>query len=159
MNESIAVIQNNENPSLCVGCGLCCKRSAGTVFPQQFDKIDESVITNLIKNGYCFDYWEGNPTDNAQHNDKTAYYIRPQHKRYEGKIVDGGWGGECVFYSEDTGCSKEFKDRPLQCQALVPKTNRECSLGKGLSKKDGAIAWLPYNDIIQNVIHKLRSNE
>ena len=105
----------------------------------------------MYKNGYQFDYWEGNLTGKSEHEDITFYYLRPQTKKSVGKMVDASWGGECVFLGE-SGCSKTFEERPTQCKALKPQEDGNCSLSGEYSKEEMIKDWLPYNQIIKKLI-------
>ena len=146
-------IKNNEQASICSGCGKCCKAYSGCVFPHQLKEVTEESIREMIKKGYCFDWWEGDPREDSYELSR-AYFMRPQHKNAIGKITDPSWGGECVFHSDDTGCSLSFDERPLTCQSLVPQLNRHCKLeDEGTNKKGAALAWLPYDEIIEKIIY------
>lgn len=145
-------MKNNENISLCAGCGKCCKRMPGIVHPNELKEITVESLSQMIKGGYQFDYWEGNLTGKPEHEGITAYFLRPQTKVSVGKVVDASWGGECVFLTE-TGCSKSFDERPTQFRALEPSIGRECKLGSEYSKIELAKAWLQYNEIINKVIY------
>jgi Fe-S-cluster containining protein len=148
------MIQNNENTSLCSGCGKCCKWMPGIVSPSDLKEITVESLAGLFKAGYQFDYWEGNLTGNPEHEDLTFYYLRPQTKKSVGKVVDGSWGGECVFLTE-SGCSKAFEERPSQCKALIPSENRECHVPASYEKSKMILEWLPYNEIISKTIDKI----
>jgi hypothetical protein len=151
-------MENNENKSLCTGCGQCCKRMPGVVHPEDMQEITVDSLSKMIQNGYQFDYWEGNITGQPEHEDITAYYLRPQTKKSIGKVVDGSWGGECVFLGE-SGCSKTFEERPAQCKALVPVGSKDCYLPDGKYAKAEIIkSWLPYNGVISQTIEKHYGN-
>ncbi len=152
-------MKNNEN-NVCASCGKCCLNMPGIVFPEQISNITVDVLVNLFKEGYCFDYWEGNPTSKKAYEDKIAYFLRPQTVRGLGKIVDASWGGACSFLTS-TGCKLKFDDRPMECQNLKVNISHpgECgeSEEKGYDKKNAAIKWLQYNEIIEEAISKIRS--
>jgi Fe-S-cluster containining protein len=148
------MISNNENKSLCSGCGQCCKRMPGIVSPSELKEVTVESLTNLFRSGYQFDYWEGNLTGKEEHVDTTFYYLRPQTKRSVNKIVDASWGGECVFL-EESGCSKSFEERPTQCRALKPRKNGNCHFNKQYGKRQMIEEWLPYNEIISETIDKI----
>jgi len=148
-------MDNNENKELCRKCGgQCCKHGAGGWFPGDLPPITEELLNDMLDNGYQFDWWEGNPTKEEKHNDKTAYYLRPQHTNSIGKVRNPSWGGQCVFLG-DSGCTKTWKDRPTQCKALQPNVEEPgtgCYWEDRYGKREIAEAWLPYNDIIEKVI-------
>ena len=149
-----SLMENNENKSLCSKCGQCCKRMPGIVSPKDLKGITLESLTDLFKEGYQFDYWEGNMTRKPEHEDIQFFYLRPQTKKSVGKIVDGSWGGECVFL-EESGCTKTFESRPAQCRALVPKEDLGCTLPKSYEKEKMILEWLPYNEIISKTINKI----
>jgi Fe-S-cluster containining protein len=148
------MIKNNENTSLCSGCGQCCKRLPGIVSPSDLKEVTVDSLRALFKEGYQFDYWEGDLTGKAEHSGMTFYYLRPQTKKSVGRIVDGSWGGECVFLTE-SGCSKSFEERPTQCRALVPVENQGCHVLIPYEKKTMIKEWIPYNGIISQTIDKI----
>jgi hypothetical protein len=123
----------------------------GIVHPRELKEITVESLSQMVKDGYQFDYWEGNITGKSEHDEITAYYLRPQTKKSVGKMVDASWGGECVFLSE-SGCTKTFEQRPTQCRALKPGENGSCSYTKKYSKIEVIKAWLPYNDVIVKLI-------
>lgn len=149
-------IANNENKLLCNNCGSCCKKYAGIVFPEQLPDINAVVLASKLKEGYCFDRYYtilDDDTNFQEAQDEFVYFMRPQHKGKENRKSDDGlWGGECVFLT-DTGCKLTFDERPRQCQILVPSQNRICSLGiPGYRKRDAALAWLPYQNVIRKIV-------
>lgn len=147
-------MKNNENKPLCAACGQCCKRMPGIVHPSDMEEVTVNSLSKMIKDGYQFDYWEGNMTGKDEHEDVTFYYLRPQTKNAKGKVVNASWGGECVFLSE-SGCSKKFEERPAQCKALTPVENQECHVPTDYKKDKMILEWLPYNEIISQTIDRM----
>lgn len=149
-------MKNNENKSVCSSCqGKCCKTFPGIVSPEDLKEITVESLSEMFKNGYQFDYWEGNLTGNPEHDDLTFYYLRPQTKKSVGRIVDASWGGECVFLTE-SGCSKEFDQRPAQCKALKPSEDLKCYFpDKKYDKETMIKSWIPHNEIIVKTIDKI----
>ncbi len=151
MKEKIPI--NHEYLKFCKKCGgKCCKNSPCYVFPEEFKEITTDILIKKIKEGFCFDYWEGNPTNNEKYDNLTFYYLRPQCKGHSNKIVHGGWGGECIFLKK-TGCSFSEKYRPLGGKALIP--GEKCKTTIGYTKQDCSIDWISYNNIIIKAIKKL----
>ena len=149
-------MKNNENHAICSACGgTCCKHYAGCVYPDQFPNITKELLTDLILDGYCFDCWKGNPTDAPEYENKTAYFLRPKHKDRPYDIMDRSWGGECSFLINDR-CKLPFDKRPLMCQALKPKEGKECKCPDDIGKRTAAIAWLPYNELIEEIKNQKR---
>jgi len=132
----------------------------GIVSPRDIKEITVETLSEMVKNGYQFDYWEGAFAKSGKYKGLTAYYLRPSTKRSAGRIVDASWGGECVFLTE-TGCSKTFEERPSQCKALIPGVDG-CDFG-GKGKKYEKVpmirSWLPHNQVILDTIEKLSSEQ
>jgi len=144
-------MDNNETPEICSRCGgKCCLRMPGAVWPDQLPEITVKTLSEYYHAGYQFDYWEGNPGNDPKYDGVKAYYLRPQTVRARGEIVNGSWGAPCAFLTSK-GCSLKFEDRPRECQGLIANEELHCKPSLG-SKRDAAIAWLPYNDIIEATI-------
>lgn len=145
---------NNENFNICSLCkGQCCKRMPGIVHPNQLQQpITKELLLKLYKEGYQFDYWEGDEYGNLR--GRTGYFLRPQTLKSKGVLVDPSWGGTCVFLTEQ-GCSKIFEERPYMCQQLKPSENFNCGPSEdNLKKYDYVLAWLEYNDLIEEIINE-----
>jgi len=150
MFKELPVLQNNES-TICAKCPTpCCTHMPGAVFPEQLPELTVEAVKHLLDNGYAIDWWEGDPTGGIL---SDVYYLRPKIKGYEHKIYHPAWGGECTFYSEVGGCKHEFKDRPLECQNLKPgfPSPGNCKPEKQLTKKEAAIAWIPYQHLLTNI--------
>lgn len=144
---------NNENFNICSLCkGKCCKRMPGIVHPEQLQQpITKELLLKLYKEGYQFDYWEGD-----EFGGKTGYFLRPQTIKSKGVLVDPSWGGTCVFLTEQ-GCSKTFEERPYMCQQLEPQEDFNCGpkdKENTLNKYDYVLAWLQYNNLIEEIINE-----
>ena len=153
----LKLLQEHECKDKCSKCkGQCCKSQSCPVFPTDLEKVDKESIINLIGKGYCFDYWEGNPTDNIKYNGLIAYFIRPKHKNYEDRLIDATWGGECIFLT-DEGCKLLESERPSGGKAVIPKEGfpNNCVVINGWNKKDCAVSWLEYHNIIKSAIKEL----
>lgn len=142
---------NNENFNICSLCkGQCCKRMPGIVHPNQLQQpITKELLLKLYKEGYQFDYWEGD-----EFGGKVGYFLRPQTIKSKGVLVDPSWGGTCVFLTEQ-GCSKTFEERPYMCQQLEPQEDFNCgpkNTEDTLNKYDYVLAWLQYNNLIVEII-------
>jgi len=140
----------NENKDLCSICkGGCCKSLPGCVDPSELGEVTVESIIDRFNKGFCFDYWEGNLP--GKPDTITGYFMRPQIKGREGQIVHASWGGECKHLTE-SGCPFTYEDRPLGCRTLVPSPDFVCTDDGNYGKKQSAIAWLPYNSIIEEAI-------
>lgn len=134
---------NNENFEICSKCnGSCCKKLPGMMNPNQLQEVNELTLRNKLKEGFQFDYIEGN---------EPIYYLRPSTIQSIGKTVDASWGGQCIFFKDKKGCSFTFDERPQQCQDLEPKADMRCISSK--TKTQYAMEWLPYQEIIKNIIN------
>jgi hypothetical protein len=142
--------------SECEKCGgHCCKQLPGCVFPEDCGDDVEAGLWELLQTGkYTFDYWEGK-FDEDDADDYTAYFLRPRTIDEDGddSIVNGTWGGRCVFHNNDKGCELEFEKRPLNCRMLKPRPRRgaKCDI-EGDPKGDAIHAWKPYNEMIKRTI-------
>lgn len=143
---------NNENFNICSLCkGQCCKRMPGIVHPNQLQQpITKELLLKLYKEGYQFDYWEG------EFEGKVGYFLRPQTIKSKGVLVDPSCGGTCVFLTEQ-GCSKTFEKRPYMCKQLEPQEDFNCGpkdKENTLNKYDYVLAWLQYNNLIEEIINE-----
>lgn len=159
MNFIPSPIKRNESKSACSACKKrCCDNMPGIVFPEQLKEITVKSVAKMLRNGYCLDWWEGDPRAKSFFDTPFAgqlsisLFIRPQIASKESKVFHGAWGGKCSFLTP-TGCKLTFKNRPLECQALVPneKSPGDCKPKKNYSysKDKAAFAWIPYQDILQ----------
>jgi Fe-S-cluster containining protein len=112
MIHELPVISNNETPDICAECGGgCCKNYAGMYHPEQVVNIlKEYADTGFLPENIKIDAWEET---------ERIYMLRPAHKNSPEDNYDLSWGGECVNFTENKGCSLSFENRPLQCQGLV----------------------------------------
>lgn len=147
-------LSRNESTSACQMCtARCCSHIPGSVFPAQLEEITANNILKLLHNGYCVDWWENDPRPNKDELSR-AYYLRPSMKGFEHRVKDPSYGGyDCVFLTP-AGCKHEFENRPLECQGLIPNENHpgNCVGTLKISKRDSAIAWIPYQSFIEQAI-------
>ena len=156
MNLNNLNILNNVyiNKSLCSECkGKCCKTYAGIIYPDQIGDSEESIRIKLIpmlNDEWSIDWWEGPLIEEDKFNsDERYYFVRPKH--VGASTIDPSWGGQCSFLRED-GCQLSIEERPIQCLALEPKDDFNCREKDGFSKKDGAMAWIPYQDLLGEMV-------
>jgi len=138
------------NKEICSACGgKCCKDIPGCYYPEDFNmengysKLKEALKTGKI----AIDWWEGDPREGKDEYTR-GYFVRPATKWMEGVLYDPSWGGECIFLT-NSGCQLEEDKRPLNCRKLEPGADK-CIPHDGVSKRDAAIAWLPYYDFLDN---------
>lgn len=150
---------------MCSLCGgKCCTNTAGSYIPEDFKKeITTDFIVSLLLTGkFAIDWWEGDARykitdwENENHLSRTCY-LRPRHVRED--AVKGSWGGVCVNWSQEKGCSLEKSDRPYGCNKLIPNLigdDPNCTYDKKdkASKQDIAVRWIPYQKVLEEAIKK-----
>jgi Fe-S-cluster containining protein len=141
------------NEEMCKKCGgKCCSLCPGANFPEDFGLPEnKEFLIELLKSGnYCIDWWEGSPVDGKEMD--RAYFVRPNYKGYK-ELYHPDWGGKpCTFWNINNGCELKFEDRPHNCRYVEPHPEGfgKCVVHDG-SKKEAAIQWLPYNDLLENI--------
>lgn len=155
--------------AICAACGgYCCRHMAGEAFPEDVDPaLDPAALlagltVRLVSGQWMIDWWEGHPEaydppwpddeDDAldiYHAPVRGYYLRP---RVDSDPPDAwmhpSWSGRCVFHT-DAGCSLPYARRPRSCRALAPRADGHCVMPEDAGKRQAAIAWLPYHDLIE----------
>jgi hypothetical protein len=139
-------MKGHYNYSICKGCGgLCCQRCAGSYIPSDFkEPITVEFIVSLLQTGkVAIDWWE---------QENPIYYLRPRH--VDEPAIKGSWGGTCVNWTRENGCSLPETERPYQCRMLVPALDLSCETKKKdkASKYDCAVAWKPHRVTILEAI-------
>lgn len=153
-----SVVQEMEDPEKCVQCGgKCCKFYPGITAPEDWGAPDKAAmqvrITQAVRSGdYEFDDWYGDPTDEKGGGDFNVRMIRPTGQR--GLSVRRDEYERCQMLG-DQGCKLPHDERPKQCRELVPgdPTGQHCK--DQFSKKQAAIAWMPYQDVTAEVERQL----
>lgn len=152
---------NNENKEFCRVCGgMCCKNSGCAFSPRDFKgEITKERLEKLLKTGLVsLDWWDGDPTNTTDSalNDtvEIAYFIRIRnllldHGDNLAPIIDPSFGGKCCLLTNN-GCMLSFEHRPLQGQALIPKS-REYNCDEGYSKRECCIEWLNYDTLLREI--------
>jgi hypothetical protein len=141
------------NSKICRKCkGKCCKELPGSAIPSDFEPdIENNLIVALKTGKWAIDWWEGDPTGKGILD--LAYFIRPAVVGKEGVIKDPSWGGICVFLKSN-GCALKKSKRPTCCKSVEPKKDGKCIAH--LDKKAAAILWLPFNEMIEKIIERLK---
>lgn len=139
--------------SICTMCGgACCQNMAGSYHPDDFNvPVTKEIIFECLKSDKIgVDWWEGSLSDPPNGHD--TKYLRPRHVGEP--AIKGSWGGVCVNWSKELGCSLTDETRPFQCKKLIPNYPKPCSHNKEdkADKKDIAIAWIPYQTEINEGI-------
>lgn len=148
-------IENNETPEVCSKCkGYCCKAYSGIYHPNDFEDIEKELIKLKEENLISIDQWDGplminDDEDNDYYDIK---FVRPRHTNAK-SFVDLSYGGVCIHLT-DHGCKLSFEKRPYQCKMLTP-INGQFAYGcsSPYNKREAAIAWIPYQHIIQKLIN------
>lgn len=152
-----------ENLKICKECGgTCCKYGGGCIFhPNQFIEISNDSIISILKTGIVsIDFWWGNPVAEDPEADITyfAYYLRMRNN--DEPIVTQKeiyLHQRCAIYNEK--CPLELKYRPAEGAHLIPDENRKCHIDNHDFTKHGlAIAWLPYNQILTNIVESNKND-
>ncbi len=153
---------NYYNKSMCELCGgKCCQGMAGSYVPEDLKKeITSDYIVSLLLTGkFAIDYWEGDARNKnvyiKKNNLSQTYYLRPRHVKED--AVKGSWGGVCVNWKRETGCTLEKSDRPYGCRKLIPKLGgMDCDYDKKdkASKQEIAIRWIPHQKVIGEAVEK-----
>lgn len=158
----ITLIFEFEASDICGACGgKCCKSMPGATHPADWGAPNENImfdrlVVALSSGRWAIDWWEGDPSgldaSDSRYVDH-GLYVRPATKGNEGRLYDASWGGECTFLTPN-GCSFQHGDRPTECRALEPKYPYRCEQHHG--KQVTAIAWLPYHDLLKQVVSESR---
>lgn len=164
MNIMLIKIEANES-ALCSECGgACCNRSPGCVFPQDLSPIFDvkeirRKLEGMLRSHYCLDFWEGrSQIEDVIGEDQIAYFVRPRIKFARDRLIDPSWGGPCSLLT-DRGCELKFEDRPSECKSLTPsETFRTtgCIGDNRFDKLSSVRAWAPFNDVIEEVLQRIR---
>lgn len=136
------------NAELCKNCGgMCCYSMGCHISPLDLKEISFEAIVNLINESDCvsLDWWDGDPVTEA-HDGTRRYYLRI--KNIGAKVIDPSYGGVCTILT-DNGCPLSFEYRPRGARELVPNEYNGCIVG--YSKRQCAIDWSPFNDILDVV--------
>lgn len=155
------IVANTEAPDICGPCGgKCCKNIPGTTHPNEWGDDPEEIRSNIIaaiQSGYwSADCWDGDPRDEVPDGEYLgkAMYIRPRRRGAD--VWDMAWGWEnkpCMFLGPE-GCVREHDARPIECRGLVPDPTgpTNCTPSKEFNKRTNAIAWIPYQEFIQEAL-------
>jgi len=149
--------KNYLNPKICKECGgACCNFFPGECYPEDFgDPLLENLIKAFESGKWAIDWWEGDPRPEEDKLER-AYYIRPSLKGVN-RLFDPSWGGECIFLNNDR-CILSPEERPKSCRMLEPKPKGEDCIhhdGTG-GKREAAIAWLPFTDVILEASRRIK---
>ena len=144
------------NYTICEKCrGKCCKTVPCALTPKQIAslgyELTEESLTECLESGkYSLDYWYDEDDDVDIPFD---YFIR--YRSIGAPIADEYYdGAECIMLS-DKGCTLPFDKRGADGRSLIPSKMNRCH---GLiGKKEMAIVWRPYGDILRKLWDKYYS--
>jgi len=149
-----------EVPEFCTACGgACCRQMPGATFPEDWGTpLDVQGLLEALRGGrWAIDWWEGDPRrDNPEVLLSRACYVRPATVEKIGRLYDASWGGVCNFFTPGIGCQLPPNERPTECRYLEPadldpvKGYHDCK-DHGKDKGQAAIAWIPYEDLLENI--------
>lgn len=143
------------NNQLCKKCGgQCCKSMGCHISPFDLKNISITSIISLIDESDCIsiDWWDGNPIT-EEIDDSRVYFLRIKNKN--SKIVDPSYGGVCSILTNN-GCPLSFEYRPKGARDLIPK---ELYCHDRYSKRQCAIDWLTYQDVMSEVYNHYEDKE
>lgn len=154
-------IVKNENPDICKQCGgQCCMNMGCHLHPddivKRFGAITRETLIQALKCGdYSADFWDG---DVREDNDievpyeelkSDCWYLRARH--IGSKAIDRSCGGVCANLTKH-GCKFSWDDRPSGGKALIPQENHDCGKSS-FDRVAGVISWIPYSDMICEIVH------
>lgn len=150
--------QGVENREICSKCGgNCCQQYAGIAWPSDFGTTRIEMVRNIahaLGTGFwAIDTWDGDPRPERRELGRVDF-IRPAHTNATGKMVDYSWGGTCRLWCHGYGCSLRLAERPTQCRVVVPRKGGGCDLPEEFSKQAAAIAWIPFEDVIDRALKR-----
>ena len=156
-----------ENLEMCKQCGgKCCKHFGCEISPEDFKngvtyenikkKIDEGLIS--------IDWWEGNVFEEIENhplrNKEIEKVLYLRMRNIDSPIIDPSWeGGQCIALTP-TGCKFSYDERPKGGRELIPNIidDRIQCYNNTFSKKDCAIAWYEYKDILERLYNEYLEN-
>ena len=129
----------------------------GSASPEDFGAPDRTAMVErasaaLTSRDWALDYWEG-----EINGFETPRYLRPATVvgKADGKLVDGSWGGACVFHGL-TGC-QIFETRPAGCRGVEPSPDSKRCHARHSSKAALAAAWGPFQDVLDEALSRART--
>lgn len=163
--------QGSRDEAICRECGgVCCQQSPGIAHPRDFGPKETfvDVVCDYLSTGFwAIDCWEGDIRKDKGRKVRgeelcQVWYVRPAEVQKKGQLIDRSWGGTCILWSKDHGCSLLFHNRPFQCRMLKPNALRGseqgCIFPKGSSKPDVVMSWVPYQSRMEIVIERMRAS-
>ncbi len=139
------------NPAICSECGgKCCKTCGCSYFPEQLEMKKEELMKmkGITISSMTFNR-------NAIKLEKPLLFIRASN--VDEGIISHSDIGKCSHLTEN-GCELEFEKRPLGGVLTVPF--------KGLggcyalyTDQEFIEKWLPYQELLQEILNELKNEE
>lgn len=163
-------ILNTESSAMCGSCGgKCCKNLPGSTHPDEWgdnpQQIRNAIVEALLSGKWAVDCWDGDPRPGKSWDDddalSCAMYVRPRRKG--APVWDKAWSDgrhPCILLTP-TGCSLSHDARPSECRGLVPHPEgaMKCESSEEFDKRQNAIAWIPYQGIIDEALNLYQYDE
>lgn len=156
--------KNNEHKTVCARCGgQCCRTRPGIESPERFMALPDpsaALATLLLQRKWGLETHYGvpyTPGVTAPDPDRIIKYPRPMTVgEQDPDNKDHSHPDDCIYLTP-TGCELSFEDRPRMCRELIPDSAFECETPWG--RREAALAWLPYQDIIVAASTKMQPKE
>lgn len=143
-----------EHNERCKECGgRCCKKCPCSFSPEDFKDLSyDGLKKELEKNYISIDCWVGDPREDSDSElEKTPYFLRVM--RVNGPVVDPMEESESCKLLTESGCAFSFEERPKGGRQLIALEN-VCKVG--YSKRQCAIDWLPYNEVLVRLVEEFK---
>lgn len=133
----------------------CCTEFPCEINASDLVEISEYNIRELLESGLVIiDRWEDNIGDNDEFQLPTTLYLRMKGSK-DSDYFDFGFNfyeDKCLCL-EENGCILPFCNRPYYGRMFDCKSFPRKELCSG--KFDAAKSWLPYQDILENVLDEI----
>ncbi|MDP4086318.1 MAG: hypothetical protein Q8934_17130 [Bacillota bacterium] len=156
-------MKNNEKPSICSICkGKCCQSASGYTIPTDFqEETTLHFLISLLESGnWSIDWLEGDPRYSIRDGEpklNRCYALRVARVNDTG-VFTKSFGGACVLWSLEKGCSLPFENRPIECRFLKPIRSMSCKSNGKYSKEYCAKRWIPYQDMLIEAGHRIEKS-
>ena len=149
----------------CKKCGgKCCKTYGCQFSPDDFEEISYDYLRDKMESTGCIsiDWWEGDPRPGVNKLGK-CLFLRMRHQSKWNSvgaepIIDASWGGRCILHT-DEGCPLSYEDRPKGARWLIANPDSKGHCYEGYPKNQCAIDWLPYQDILFELMDYFSNKE
>lgn len=149
-------------PDVCARCAqerpTCCQVCPCIFSPNDIKDLSYEGIIALIETGLVsIDWFNGGGSDECfgykykcLQPERNYYFLRMRGK--DRHVIDPAFAmTRCGIWDKDNGCPLDFVYRPKEARELIPNPEKNIECSEGFTKKDAAVEWMPYNDILQEV--------